>query len=70
MYKGYSKDQRDKVQLMATEKKLRSEIDEMRNQMKKIQVNIIRIRKKLKWILNDPRGEWKALSKTNFPVQP
>lgn len=39
MYKGVSKDQRDKVQLMATEKKLRSEIDEMRNQMKKIQVN-------------------------------
>lgn len=39
MYKGVSKDQRDKVQLMATEKKLRSEIEEMRNQMKKIQVN-------------------------------
>lgn len=38
MYKGVSKDQRDKVQLMATEKKLRSEIDELRNQMKKIQV--------------------------------
>lgn len=41
MYKGVSKDQRDKVQLMATEKKLRSEIDEMRNQLKKIQVNNI-----------------------------
>lgn len=41
MYKGVSKDQRDKVQLMATEKKLRSEIDEMRNQLKKIQVNYI-----------------------------
>lgn len=39
MHKGVSKDQRDKVQLMATEKKLRSEIDEMRNQLKKIQVN-------------------------------
>lgn len=38
MYKGVSKDQRDKVQLMATEKKLRSEIEELRNQMKKIQV--------------------------------
>lgn len=38
MYKGVSKDQRDKVQLMASEKKLRSENDELRNQMKKIQV--------------------------------
>lgn len=38
MYRGVSKDQRDKVQLMATEKKLRSEIEELRNQMKKIQV--------------------------------
>lgn len=38
MYKGVSKDQRDKVQLMATEKKLRSEIEELRSQMKKIQV--------------------------------
>lgn len=42
MYKGVSKDQRDKVQLMATEKKLRSEIEELRNQMKKIQVPKIR----------------------------
>lgn len=41
MYKGVSKDQRDKVQLMATEKKLRSEIEEFRNQMKKIQVFMI-----------------------------
>lgn len=70
MYKGYSKDQRDKVQLMATEKKLRSEIDEMRNQMKKIQVNMICIPKKLKWVLNDSTGERKVLSRTNFPVQP
>lgn len=38
MYKGVSKDQRDKVQLMATEKKLRSEIDDLRNQLKKMQV--------------------------------
>lgn len=37
-YKGASKDQRDKVQVMATEKKLRSEIEELRSQMKKIQV--------------------------------
>lgn len=38
MYKGVSKEQRDKVQLMAIEKKLRSEIDDLRNQMKKVQV--------------------------------
>lgn len=39
MYKGVSKEQRDKVQLMAMEKKLRSEIDDLRNQLKKMQVN-------------------------------
>lgn len=39
MYKGVSKDQREKVQLMATEKKLRSEIDDLRNQLKKMQVS-------------------------------
>lgn len=39
MYKGVSKDQRDKVQLMATEKKLRSEIEDLRCQLKKTQVN-------------------------------
>ena len=39
MYKGVSKDQRDKVQLMATEKKLKSEIEDLRNQLKKMQVS-------------------------------
>lgn len=38
MYKGVSKDQRDKVQFMATEKKLRTEIEDLRNQLKKMQV--------------------------------
>uniref|UniRef100_A0A336K392 E3 ubiquitin protein ligase n=1 Tax=Culicoides sonorensis TaxID=179676 RepID=A0A336K392_CULSO len=37
MYKGVSKEQRDKVQLMATEKKLRSDIEEMKKEMKKVQ---------------------------------
>ncbi|CAB3373401.1 Hypothetical predicted protein [Cloeon dipterum] len=37
MYKGVSKDQRDKVQLMAAEKKARAEVDELRMQMKKMQ---------------------------------
>ncbi|XP_039964724.1 E3 ubiquitin-protein ligase Bre1 [Bactrocera tryoni] len=47
MYKGVSKDQRDKVQLMATEKKLRSEIEELRQQLKKIQESKREERKKL-----------------------
>lgn len=38
MYKGVSKEQRDKVQLMACEKKLRSEIEDLRMQLKKVQV--------------------------------
>lgn len=38
MYKGVSKEQRDKVQLMAAEKKLRTELEDMRQQIKKIQV--------------------------------
>ncbi|XP_055840629.1 E3 ubiquitin-protein ligase Bre1 isoform X2 [Episyrphus balteatus] len=47
MYKGVPKDQRDKVQLMATEKKLRSEIEELRQQIKKIQESKREERKKL-----------------------
>lgn len=42
MYKGVSKEQRDKVQLMAAEKKLRTDLDEMRQQMKKMQVSTVR----------------------------
>ncbi|KAK4875640.1 hypothetical protein RN001_012062 [Aquatica leii] len=37
MYKGVSKEQRDKVQLMAIEKKLRGELEDMRQQLKKMQ---------------------------------
>lgn len=40
MYKGVSKEQRDKVQLMASEKKIRAELEDMRQQLKKIQVSI------------------------------
>lgn len=47
MYKGVSKEQRDKVQLMATEKKLRMEIEDLRQQMKKIQESKREDRKKL-----------------------
>lgn len=38
MYKGVPKEQRDKVQLMASEKKLRNEVEDLRQQLKKIQV--------------------------------
>lgn len=40
MYKSVTKEQRDKVQLMAAEKKLRTEIEDMRQQLKKIQVKL------------------------------
>lgn len=36
-YKGVSKEQRDKVQLMAAEKKARQEIEEVKTQLKKLQ---------------------------------
>ncbi|CAH0554919.1 unnamed protein product [Brassicogethes aeneus] len=37
MYKGVSKEQRDKVQLMASEKKLKTDLDDLRQTLKKIQ---------------------------------
>lgn len=46
-YKGVSKEQRDKVQLMAAEKKVRAELEEMKAQMKKIQDTKREDRKKL-----------------------
>ena len=39
MYKGVSKEQRDKVQLMAAEKKTRAELEDIRQQLKKMQVH-------------------------------
>ncbi|KAL1380841.1 hypothetical protein quinque_005083 [Culex quinquefasciatus] len=47
MYKGVSKEQRDKVQLMASEKKKCAEIDDLKNQMKKLQESKREDRKKL-----------------------
>lgn len=47
MYKGVSKDQRDKVQLMAAEKKLRAELEEAKQALKKIQEGKREERKKL-----------------------
>lgn len=36
MYKGVSKEQRDKAQLMASEKKARIELEDLRMQIKKV----------------------------------
>lgn len=47
MYKGVGKEQRDKVQLMAAERKTRSELEELRQQLKKIQESKREERKKL-----------------------
>lgn len=48
MYKGVGKEQRDKVQLMAAERKTRAELEDLRQQLKKIQVSINTPRKKSK----------------------
>jgi E3 ubiquitin-protein ligase BRE1 len=47
MYKGASKDQRDKVQLMASEKKCRLELEDLKVVVKKLQENKKEERKKL-----------------------
>lgn len=44
MYKGVSKEQRDKVQLMAAERKVRQELDEHRQQSKRQQVTMLVIK--------------------------
>lgn len=65
MYKGVSKEQRDKVQLMASEKKLRTEIEDLRQQMKKIQVgfNLTKI-KSYGEVLS-----WKYFRKVNARIE-
>merc|ERR1712106_480062 len=47
MYKGVGKEQRDKVQLMAAEKKARQEVDDLKSQVKKLQESKREERKKL-----------------------
>ena len=47
MYKGVGKEQRDKVQLMAAERKTRAELDELRQQIKKIQVFVLDFKLKI-----------------------
>lgn len=41
MYKGVNKDKRDKAQLMLIEKKLRAELEELKQQMRRLQVCFI-----------------------------
>jgi hypothetical protein len=41
MYKSLNKEQRDKVQLMAAEKKIRAEVEELKLQLKKVQVRAL-----------------------------
>lgn len=40
MYKGVGKESRDKVMLMAAERKTRAELEDLRQQLKKIQVHL------------------------------
>ncbi|KAI5731051.1 hypothetical protein M8J77_003902 [Diaphorina citri] len=47
MYKSLNKEQRDKVQLMAAEKKIRAEVEELKLQLKKVQDSKRDERKKL-----------------------
>ncbi|XP_045610581.1 E3 ubiquitin-protein ligase Bre1 [Procambarus clarkii] len=47
MYKGVGKEQRDKVQLMAAEKKARQEVEDLKAQVKKLQESKREERKKL-----------------------
>lgn len=50
MYKGVGKEQRDKVQLMAAERKTRAELEDLRQQVKKIQVR--NARRYIKYLIN------------------
>lgn len=38
MYKGLNKEKRDKAQLMLVEKKLRAELEDLKQQMRRLQV--------------------------------
>lgn len=67
MYKGVSKEQRDKVQLMAVEKKLRTEIEELRKELKKIQDSKREDRKKL--ADEDALRKIKQLEEKNYELQ-
>lgn len=67
MYKGVGKEQRDKVQLMAAERKTRAEVEELRQQIKKIQENKREERKKL--ADEDAQIKIKKLEEQAFTLQ-
>lgn len=67
MYKGVSKEQRDKVQLMASEKKIRAELEELRNHLKKIQESKREERKKL--VDEDAQRKIKMLEDQIYELQ-
>lgn len=66
-YKGVSKEQRDKVQLMAAEKKVRAELEEFKAQMKKMQDTRREDRKKL--TDEDVMRKMKQLEEKNCELQ-
>lgn len=66
-YKGVSKEQRDKVQLMAAEKKVRGELEELKAQLKKMQENKREDRKKL--ADEDVLRKMKQLEEKNSELQ-
>ncbi|XP_014224844.1 E3 ubiquitin-protein ligase Bre1 isoform X1 [Trichogramma pretiosum] len=67
MYKGLGKEQRDKAQLMAAERKTRAELEELRQQIKKIQENKREERKKL--ADEDAQLKIKKLEEQTFSLQ-
>jgi len=54
MYKGLGKEQRDKAQLMAAERKTRAELEELRQQIKKYRYNWKLVMK----VINNMRESW------------
>lgn len=66
-YKGVSKEQRDKVQLMAAEKKVRAELEDMKAQIKKMQETKREDRKKL--ADEDVLRKMKQLEEKNCELQ-
>lgn len=66
-YKGVSKEQRDKVQLMAAEKKVRAELEELKTQLKKMQETKREDRKKL--ADEDVLRKMKQLEEKNCELQ-
>lgn len=69
MYKGVGKEQRDKVQLMAAEKKLRAELDDLRQQLKKVQVQESKREERKKLADEDALRKIKHLEEQAYQLQ-